>query len=64
MSNIFNAIKLFEEEQQAQTNASTYMQVKTLVDKMDKGGKKRVADALKKSLKNSFLNDFTYNFLQ
>jgi len=50
MSNIFNAIKLFEEEQQAQTNASTYMQVKTLVDKMDKGGKKRVADALKKSL--------------
>jgi hypothetical protein len=50
MSNIFNAIKLFEEEQQAQTNASTYMQVKTLVDKMDKGGKKRVADTLKKSL--------------
>lgn len=29
---------------------TTYSQVKTLVDKMDKGGKKRVADALKKSL--------------
>jgi hypothetical protein len=49
MSTIFKTIKLFEEEQ-AQTNTSTYMQVKTLVDKMDKGGKKRVADALKKSL--------------
>ena len=49
MSTIFKTIKLFEEEQ-TQTNTSTYMQVKTLVDKMDKGGKKRVADALKKSL--------------
>ena len=29
---------------------TTYSQVKTLIDKMDKGGKKRMADALKKSL--------------
>ena len=47
MSNIFKAIQLTEEEQIA---ASNYMQVKNLVDKMDKGGKKRIAGALKKSL--------------
>ena len=29
---------------------TTYMQVKSLVDKMDKGGKKRIAGALRKSL--------------
>jgi hypothetical protein len=30
--------------------SSTYMQVKNLIDKMDKGGKKRIANALRKNL--------------
>jgi len=42
--------KLTEEEKAEIANTTNYMQVKTLIDKMDKGGKKRVADALKKSL--------------
>ena len=42
--------KLTEEEKAEIANTTNYMQVKSLIDKMNKGGKKRMADALKKSL--------------